>query len=223
MRPDRCAAEPKHNSFRGLTRQADASAAQTIHPDKELCMQLSVQGHGMPVDGKLGEHIQKRSVRLDRYLPGAEELRVEFKRNNAKEDAPRTVQLTVKRKRAILRVEEHHADPKEAFDAAMDKLYHRIARYKGKHMDRKHNKHAHDDELNTAEALPNEIDASPIEDTKVVRIKSFSVVPMSVEEAVEQMELVGHDFYVFMHEKDDTVKVVYRRKQEDYGLLQPEK
>jgi putative sigma-54 modulation protein len=186
-------------------------------------MQLSVQGHGMPVDGKLGEHIQKRSTRLDRYLPGAEELRVEFKRSNAKEDAPRTVQLTVKRKRAILRVEEHHADPREAFDTAMDKLYHRIARYKGKRMDRKHNKHAHDDELTQAEALPIDIDAVAADDAKVVRVKSFSVVPMSVEEAVEQMELLSHDFYVFMHEKDNTIKVVYRRKAQDYGLLQPEK
>jgi putative sigma-54 modulation protein len=188
-------------------------------------MQLSVQGHGMPVDGKLGEHIQKRSGRLDRYLPGAEELRVEFKRDANKDEAPRTVQLTVKRKRAILRVEEHHLDPKEAFDTAMDKLYHRIARYKGKRMDRKHHKHehAHDDELSKAEALPIEIEAPLADDAKVVRVKSFSVVPMSVEEAVEQMELLSHDFYVFMHEKDDTIKVVYRRKQQDYGLLQPEK
>ncbi len=186
-------------------------------------MQISVQGHGMLIDTKLSDHIKHRSGRLDRYLPGAEELRVEFKKTNAKEEAPRTVQLTVKRKRAVLRVEEHHADPKEAFDTALDKLYQRIARYKGKRSDLKRHALSVDEELMKAEAVPVEIEAISDDDEKVVRVKSFSVVPMSVEEAVEQMELVGHDFYVFMHEEDDTIKVVYRRKQKNYGLLQPER
>jgi putative sigma-54 modulation protein len=186
-------------------------------------MQISVQGHGMLVDTKLGDHIKSRSERLDRYLPGAEELRVEFKKSNAKEDAPRTVQLTVKRKRAVLRVEEQHADPKEAFDVALDKLYQRIARYKGKRNDLKRHGHSADEEMMMAEAVPIEVGEASLEDEKVVRVKSFSVVPMSVEEAVEQMELVGHDFYVFRHEEDDVIKVVYRRKQKNYGLLQPEK
>jgi putative sigma-54 modulation protein len=188
----------------------------------EAYMQISVSGHGMAVPKKLSEHVETRAGRLDRYLPGAEELRVEFKKLNAKEDAPKAVQITVKRKRAILRAEEHHADLFSGFDAALDKLYHRIARYKGKRGDRKKGGHAHDDELSAAEAVPIAI-AEREDDDKVVKVKSFSVVPMSVEEAVEQMELLGHDFYMFMHDQDDTIKVVYKRKARDYGLLQPEK
>lgn len=187
-------------------------------------MQISVQGHGMLVTKKLNDHVENRSGRLDRYLPGAEELRVEFKKISAKDEAPKTVQLTVKRKRAVLRVEEHDSDPYKAFDTALDKLYHRIARFKGKKVDRKRSGIAPDEELLAAESVPIEIDDSvPAHEPKVVRIKSFDVVPMGVEEAVEQMELVSHDFYVFMHEEDNTIKVVYRRKSGGYGVLQPEK
>lgn len=186
-------------------------------------MQISVQGHGMLVSKRLSDHVNERAARLDRYLPGAEELRVEFKRNSAKDDTPRTVQLTVRRKRAILRVEEQDGDPYKAFDTALDTLYHRIARFKGRRSDRKRNGGSPDDELLNAEAVPVAVDEDNYPAEQIVRIKSFSVVPMSVEEAVEQMELVSHDFYVFMHDEDNTVKVVYRRKTGGYGLLQPEK
>lgn len=186
-------------------------------------MQISVQGHGMLVSKRLSDHVDERAARLDRYLPGAEELRVEFKRNSAKDDSPRTVQLTVKRKRAILRVEEQDADPYKAFDTALDTLYQRIARFKGRRADRKRNGGSPDDDMQNAEAVPVAVEEDGYSPEKLVRIKTFSVVPMSVEEAVEQMELVSHDFYVFMHEEDDTVKVVYRRKTGGYGLLQPEK
>lgn len=185
-------------------------------------MHVSILGHGMLVNKTLDTHVQNRSSRLDRYLPGAEELRVEFKRVSAKEEAPKTVQLTVKRKRAILRVEEHHTDPFTAFDTALDTLYQRIARYKGRRGDRKRSGHVYDEELQGAEAVPiDAVEDGP--DEKVVRVKSFSVVPMSVEEALEQMELLGHDFYMFMDGSDSTTKVVYRRKIGDYGLLQPER
>ena len=187
-------------------------------------MEINIQGHGMMISSKLGAHVKERAARLDRYLPGAEELRVEFKRSNANENAPRVVQLTARRKRAILRVEEHHTDPYTAFDTALDTLYQRIARYKGRRSDRKRNGHAADEEMINAEAVPIDVDHDGNEtNEKVVRIKTFAVVPMSVEEAVEQMALLGHSFYVFMHEEDDTIKVVYARKDGNVGLLQPEK
>ena len=66
-------------------------------------------------------------------------------------------------------------------------------------------------------------DDEGILEQRVVRIKNFTTVPMGTDEAIEQMELLGHDFFVFMHADDGTVKVVYRRKSGDYGMLQPEK
>ncbi len=189
-------------------------------------MELTIQGHGWEISRRFEEYVHKKAGRLDRYLPGVEDMRVEVTRQSAKEDAPKSLQLTIRRKRTLLRVEEQDADLFKAFDAALDKMYHRIARYKGRRIDRKRGGLAvGDEELAVAEALP--IDAGLAEalpeEQRVVRVKTFPITPMSVDEAIEQMELLGHDFFVFMHADDGAVKVVYRRKAGDYGLLQPEK
>ena len=193
-------------------------------------MELLVQGHGFSVPEKLETHIRNKAARLERYLPGIEDVRVELRQSGTKRDLPKTVQVTVRRKRTLLRVEESNGDPYTAFDSALDKMYARIARYKGRRTDQRQDGTPTDDELETAEVLPARIlDLLP-EDTdgeeieaKVVRSKQFTIMPMSLDEAVEQMELLGHDFFVFMHDADTKTKVIYRRKDGDYGLLQPEK
>jgi len=191
-------------------------------------MQVSVQGHSMNVSQRLDKYVRNKTERLQRYLPGVEEVRIEFTRQSAKSDVPKSVELTVRRRSTLLRVEEHNADPFTAFDLALEKMYHRIARYKGRRIDRKRSGAApiaaEDEELLTAEALPIEAEEQPaMPAPKLVRVKTFQVVPMSVDEAIEQMELLGHDFFIFVHSDDGMVKVVYRRKSGDYGLLQPEK
>jgi putative sigma-54 modulation protein len=186
-------------------------------------MQITIQGHGMNVGQKLEGYVREKADRIDRYFPGADELRVEFKRDSARDEAIKTVQMTARRKRTIIRVEEHGQDAFATVDLAMDKLYHRIARFKDRHVSRKRSGHAVDEEMLLAEAPPIALAEADDDDGIVVRAKTFSVVPMTVEEAIEQMELIGHDFFMFMHETDNTVKVVYRRKQGNYGLLQPER
>jgi putative sigma-54 modulation protein len=182
----------------------------------------------MNVSQRLDKYVRNKAERIERYLPGVEEVRVEFTKESAKNDAPKSVELTVRRKRTLLRVEERNADAFTAFDDALDKMYQRIARYKGRRIDRKRSGAAvgagvEDTELLEAEALPIEVESTDEEIPRLVRIKNFTVVPMSTDEAIEQMELLGHDFFVFMHQDDGAVKVVYRRKNGDYGLLQPEK
>lgn len=189
-------------------------------------MELTIQGHGWEISRRFEEYVHKKADRLDRYLPGLEDVRVEVTRQSARDDAPKSLQLTIRRKRTLLRVEEQNADLFKAFDTALDKMYHRIARYKGRRVDRKRGGVPADDaELASAEALPIDTgadEASP-EEQRVVRVKTFAITPMSIDEAIEQMELLGHDFFVFTHADDGAVKVVYRRKAGDYGLLQPEK
>jgi putative sigma-54 modulation protein len=188
-------------------------------------MQISILGHSMNVSQRLDKYVRGKAERLQRYLPGIEEVRVEFTRQSTKRDVPKCVELTVRRRHTLLRVEEQNADPLVAFDLALEKMYHRIARYKGRRIDRKRSSvpEIEDAELLAAESLPiAEAEAVPPA-PKLVRIKTFQIVPMSIEEAIEQMELLGHDFFVFVHADDDRVKVVYRRKDGNYGLLQPEK
>lgn len=187
-------------------------------------MELTIQGHGLDLGNGFENFVRRKTGKLDRYLPGIEEVRIEVTKQSAKDDAPKELELTIRRRRTLLRVEERNADLFTALDAAMDKMYHRIARYKGRRIDRRHDGGVaeEDAELEQAEELPISSDEMPGEQ-RIVRVKNFTTVPMSTDEALEQMELLGHDFFVFMHADDGAVKVVYRRKTGDYGLLQPEK
>lgn len=190
-------------------------------------MEVLIKSHSMNVSQRLDKYVRNKSEKIERYLPGVEEVRVEFTRQSAKADALKSVELMVRRRRTLLRVEERNTDPFLAFDHALEKMYHRIARYKGRRVDRKRSgatvATSEDEELLAAETLPIE-EAPPAAPTpKLVRIKTFQIEPLSMDEAVEQMELLGHDFFVFVHQDDGAVKVVYRRKSGDYGLLQPEK
>ena len=187
-------------------------------------MELTIQGHGLDLGNGFENFVRRKTGRLDRYLPGIEEVRVEVSKQSAKEDAPKELELTIRRRRTLLRVEERNADLFAALDAALDKMYHRIARYKGRRIDRRYDGvvSEEDQELAQAEELPIEAEET-LTEQRIVRVKNFTTVPMSTDEAIEQMELLGHDFFVFMHDTEGTVKVVYRRKRGDYGLLQPEK
>ncbi len=185
-------------------------------------MELTIQGHGSGISPKFETYVRNKAARLERYLPGLEDVRVEVTRESAKDDSPKSLQLTVRRKRTLLRVEERNPDAYTAFDAALDKMYHRIARYKGRRVDRKRTGVVVDDELAAAEALPVETPDAPAEQ-RVVRVKRFAVVPMSVDESIEQMELLGHDFFVFMNDTDGSMNVAYRRRSGGYGVLQAEK
>ncbi|HQV71187.1 MAG TPA: ribosome-associated translation inhibitor RaiA [Thermoflexales bacterium] len=185
-------------------------------------MQLSIQGHGLNISRRFETYVNNKAEKLDRYLPGVEDVRVEVTPQSAKDDAPKAIQLTVRRKRTLLRVEERNTDIYTGFDRALDNMYQRIAKYKGKRVGNKRNGQAADAELEAAEDLPIDVDEYA-EPKPVVKIKSFTIVPMSSEEAIEQMELIGHDFFVFINDASDATNVVYRRKDGSYGLIQPEK
>jgi putative sigma-54 modulation protein len=176
-------------------------------------MEVSIFARNVEVTPRLSEYVEQKVGKLDRYLPSIDETRVDLKVENTRSNAHRQVaQLTVRVRGKILRAEERTGDMFASIDAVMDKMYRQIARYKGKRQDRWHS---------GVEELPIE---EPAEETvgEVVRVKRFEVLPMSREEAIEQMELLGHHFYVFLDADEDTVSVLYRRNDGNYGLLQPE-
>ena len=187
-------------------------------------MELTIQGHGTELGAGFENFVRRKTGKLDRYLPGIEEMRVEVTKQSSKDDAPKELELTIRRRHTLIRVEERNVDVFAALDAAIDKMYQRIARYKGRRRDQRHAGIASEDdqELEAAEDLPIG-EEEGLGEQRVVRTKSFTITPMSADEAIEQMELMGHDFFVFIHADDRATKVVYRRKTGDYGLLQPEK
>jgi putative sigma-54 modulation protein len=130
-------------------------------------------------------------------------------------------QVTLRDERGtILRAEERTDDMFSSIDAVVDKLNRQINRYRGKRIS---NRRETDDAAfePLAEDVALMIDEAE-EDREVVRRKRFPLQPMSTEEAIEQMELLGHDFFVFFNHEEEAVNVVYRRHDGNYGLLLPE-
>lgn len=181
-------------------------------------MELTIKGKNVEVTNRLNDYVEKKIGKLDRYLPTISEAWVELSTEGARAAQDRQVcQVTVRANGIILRAEERSDDMFTSIDAVLDKMYRQIARYKGKRKNRWRGAAV------TMEPLPLEAEETFDEETSnIVRTKSFRMTPMSPDEAVEQMELLGHDFFVFYNADEGQINVIYRRKDGDYGLLQPE-
>src|SRR5665648_598514 len=131
---------------------------------------------------------------------------------NASEHLKDKVEATINAKGTIFRAEETASAAYDAIDRVIEKLSTQMSRYKTK-LQRKHKEHK---EFMFTE-LP---DIEQADDIKVVKTKKLELVPMSVEEAVIQMELMEHNFFIFLDADADAVSVVYKRKNADYGVIE---
>jgi putative sigma-54 modulation protein len=178
-------------------------------------MQLIIKGKNMEVSEALKNYVEKKIGKLSRYLPTIEEARVELSVQKAKSSQDRqVVQVTMRSNGTILRAEERDADMLAAIDAVKDKLQRQITRFKERPI-RKLAK------AQAAAAQPEAI-AEETMPPQIVRVKRFAVTPMTEQEAIDQMELLGHDFFVFFNPNDGALNVLYRRRDTNYGLLKPE-
>lgn len=182
--------------------------------------EVKVFGRNMDVSDKVHDYISSKAEKLDRYLKEIEETRVELSHaKNARSASDRQVaQITVRGRRLLLRSEERSDDILSAFDTALDKMQRQIERYKGKRQ------RGRGDGRTAAEVVPN-IDVSDDEEEMMViaRRKHFAIYPMMEEEALEQMQLLGHDnFFIFYNGETNAVNVLYRRRDGSYGLIEPE-
>ena len=181
-------------------------------------MDLILKGKNVEVTDRLREYVEQKIGKLDRYLPSISEAWVELSSEETKAAQDRQVcQVTVRSNGTILRAEERSDDMFSAIDTVLDKMYRQIARYKGKRKNRWRGAGT------TVEPLPIALGEELEEEVRsIVRVKRFPMTPMVPEEAVEQMELLGHDFFVFFNAEEGRINVLYRRKGGNYGLLQPE-
>ncbi|MFC2029292.1 ribosome hibernation-promoting factor, HPF/YfiA family [Chloroflexota bacterium] len=181
-------------------------------------MELTIKGRNVEVTDRLRDYVENKMGRLDRYLPTISGVWVDLSTEGARAAHDRQVcQVTVRSDGVILRAEERSDDMFTAIDAVQDKMYRQIARFKGKRENRWRGAGAF------PEPLPLDLEEDADEDVnQIVRTKRFPMIPMDAEEAVEQMELLGHDFFMFYNAEAGEVNVLYRRKDGDYGLLQPE-
>ena len=179
-------------------------------------MQIIVTTKNVELSDWLRSYVERKVGKLDHYLPAIDEARVELSVYKTKSVGDsQVVQLTLRANGATLRSEERSADMQSSIDAVMDKITRQIERYKGKHYRSKSRAQSAQPEVLLEEE-------EPIAEVEVVRTKRFRTRPMTVEEAIEQMELLGHDFFAYYDATDDSFSVVYRRRGGGYGLLQPE-
>jgi len=189
-------------------------------------MELNLHTHNFELSPRLQTYVEKKTGRLDRYMSNLAEVRVDLSEQNARNALERQVaQITIRNERGtILRAEERSNDMFAAVDAVVDKLYRQISRYRGKKQN-KRRANQQQDELMMLEPLPIEeelVEEGEASEAGIVRRKRFPMRPMVAEEAMDQMELLGHDFYVFYNADDEAVNVLYRRHDGNYGLIQPD-
>lgn len=186
-----------------------------------MTLEVDIYGRNMEVTDRIRDYVNKKVGKLDRYLPGIEEARVDVAYiKSARSASDRQVaQITVRGKGFILRSEERSEDIFAALDNALDKIQRRIERYKGKRY------RGRGDGRTVAEVLSPE-EKEETTDTLgpvIARRKRFAITPMDEYEAIEQMELLGHeDFFVFYNATTNSVNVLYRRRDGSYGLIEPE-
>lgn len=189
-------------------------------------MELLVHGRNVEITDWIREYVNKKVGRLERYLNQVSDARIELSHNATRSADDRfTAQLTIWSNGHILRAEESTADILVSVDSTVEKMSQQIRRFKGRrYQNRRRLSAAMNAEVELAATLVAEADAEEAEEGelgKIVRRKEFILQPLDEDEAVEQMELLGHDFFVYYDVDARAVNVVYRRRDQQFGLLQP--
>ncbi len=184
-----------------------------------MTLEVQVYGRNMEVTDRIESHVQKKTSKLDRYLNGIDEVRVDLAYvKSARSAGDRQVaQITVRGKGFLLRSEERADDIYAALDTAVDKMQRQMERYKGKRQ------RGRGDGKSAAEVIPPTPEEEEPTGPEIVRRKKFALDPMDEAEAMEQMSLLSHeDFFIFFNAATNAVNVLYRRRDGSYGLIETE-
>lgn len=194
-------------------------------------MELQIRTNGTKLTDGMREFIDRRMSRLDRLaehvIDAHLELRTEESRNGP---GITTAQLTLHTGRHVLRAEERDAEAAKAIDSAIDKLITQVRKYNDKKVSRR--KRGGTPPQLMSDVLPQSLVEVPEGQASAaagetddeglhVRTKRFAMKPMLVDEAIDQLELVGHDFFLFRNADEDELNVLYRRRDGSFGLLAP--
>jgi len=172
--------------------------------------------NSVEISETLKKYAERKISKLSRYLPSVSEAKLEISCEGTKLPEQRfSVQVTLDSKGILIRAQEKAKDIRTAIDKVVDVLSSRIERYKGKLYDK--GRGVSLARQGTAVEL-GELEAS----RKVVKSKHFLIKPMLQDEAINQMELLGHDFFLFIDADTDKLNLLYRRKDGNYGLIEPE-
>lgn len=184
-------------------------------------MRIEFTGRDVTPPSAFEQYAEKRLARLERFAKRVGTVRVVLSEQRGR----KTVEITADLDGTLIRSETRAPEERVAFDSALEKLERQIDRYKTRFQRRRRaSRRAAETQGEFAQEVlvEDEGEEEEEEEVRVVRTKTVSLKPMSPEEAVLQMELLGHDFFLFRNADSDLVSVVYRRTAGDYGLIECE-
>ena len=171
-------------------------------------MKVKINARKFTVDDRTREYINKKLAKLDKFFPTDTEATVSLFGRRGEE----RVELTIQKNGTIFRAEVAENE----YETALIKAIERIERQIRKNRTRLEKK------IHIPKETFVEADIAEVEDEiKVTKTKKFEIVPMTVEEAILQMNLLSHEFYLFRNAESGMLNVVYKRKENDYGVIEP--
>ena len=184
-------------------------------------MEITIGGRNVEVSGPLRSAVEEKIGRLERFLDGMDRAEVRFSEERNPRISEREVcEVTVHGHGHVVRARAAAPDSLAAVDLVVDKVAHRLQKLKGKLVDRSHpRRHA----PVGAQVLPeadDDLDEDELGRPSIVRVKQFAIKPMTPEEAVLQLDLLGYDFFLFTNAETNAAAVVYRRSDGDFGLIE---
>ena len=179
---------------------------------KELdIMRFIITGRNIDVTEGLKSAVEEKLGKLDRFLAPETEVNVTL----SVEKERQKIEVTIPVKGNIIRSEQVSSDMYVSIDLVEEVIERQLKKYKNKIVSKQQNAAAFAQEFVDK-------DYDDEDDVKIIRTKRFGIKPMDPEEACVQMELLGHNFYVFFNSETEEVNVVYKRKGNTYGLIEPE-
>ena len=192
-------------------------------------MEIKIQAKNIDLNPNAEQYIQKKFDRLQRHLPNLDDAKLEVSMTQARATRDRVqAQMTLNISGYTLRGQDRGVNLFAAVDAVTDLVDRQIRRFKGKVY---HSAQARKSRASFRDVPPEAIIDMPetLEEEEaleeigqVVRTKRHSMPPMSVEDAILQMEMLGHSFFLFFNMDSDEYNVAYRRRDGDYGVIEPE-
>ena len=177
-------------------------------------MKYNLRGHNIEITDPLRDYVEKKLGRIEKYFDTPPVAEVQVTLRVMKLD--HTIEVTMPLNGIILRAEETSEDMYASIDLVGEKLERQIRKYKTK-VNRKFENQGIRSMFKELASLPDERE----EEFSIVKTKNFTVKPMVVEEAILQMNLLGHDFFVFSNAEEQGINVVYKRRNGQYGLIKP--
>ena len=177
-------------------------------------MRITITGKNIELTDGLKEAVEERLSKLEKYFAPETEVHVTL----SVEKERQKIEVTIPVKGSVIRAEQVSNDMYVSIEVVEETIERQLKKYRKKIVTKQQNV----DKFFAQEYLSKEDDDEDDEEIRIIRSKRFGIKPMCPEDACVQMELLGHDFFVFLNAETEEVNVVYKRKGNTYGLIEPE-